>query len=219
MFIDPILLILPLGVLLDLLLLIVAVAPPYGPGKRTWLTISGLLAIAIYIAYAISGESNSSTAARDQAALAWSIFAGAILSAFGMLFVYICSKTGSKLRRFLPKAKTVSFTTMIAQDVMKKRSAQLSMLGLLFLLLSVVNGFMWPLFGVAGLLLLDLLLVYFRQSRALYGSNALEFSEAVRYIINQQKSGSGPGHFTRVFPEVSHELQAKPDGFPERAGG
>ena len=54
--------------------------------------------------------------------------------------------------------------------------------------------------AVIAVIILDLGLVLYRQFRGIYGNNDLEFGEAVRYVMDQKRSGRGPGHFDRVFP-------------------
>jgi hypothetical protein len=78
----------------------------------------------------------------------------------------------------------------------------LTSLGCVFIILGVLvftNEIAWPLVILSLFPTIDLVLILIRLYNANYGTNDIELREATRYIVEQQRSGGGPGKFDRVF--------------------
>jgi hypothetical protein len=108
------------------------------------------------------------------------------------------------------------FGGLIIIKVIRRRIVQLLMFGAIIIIIYLVNDLWWPLFIPVGLIVADVVLMLYRQRRGLYGNNDLEFREAVRYVIDENRSGRGPGDFEHVFPVVERKMGQEPDALPAR---
>jgi hypothetical protein len=131
-----------------------------------------------------------------------SIAASSVLLVFKLLLRWFVLT----VRVFEKPRRLRVFVNEVSKSVVRRRFIQ----GAVFFGVSVISyfffSFSWPVIAVAGLTLSDLVVISYRRYRNLYGSNALEFAEAVRYVMAQENKG-GPGHFDRVFPERSSSRQ------------
>lgn len=118
----------------------------------------------------------------------------------------------SLYRLLLEQKRIITFAHIVSDSVVKRRIMFLGLLIILCIAAFPEIGISLPILAVVLVIGLDLTLVLYRQSRTLYGDNDLEFSEAVRYVITEDKSNGpeGPRRFDRVFPIPKPKVESLP---------
>jgi len=109
--------------------------------------------------------------------------------------------------RFRPR----SFTGWVATSALKRR-----LLWTIILIIVSVPAFLgfggqglpWGILLALALVVVDLSLVWYRRNSGRYGDNDLEFTEAVRRVIEANEGGDGPSGFDRVFEPAKQEDDA-----------
>jgi hypothetical protein len=130
---------------------------------------------------------------------------------------YISSSIYQRVIAAFKALDTRTFTGMIMRSIVRRRANQLLMFGGMCIVLYVFDAAAaLILFIPIVLFFVDMILIIYRQRYALYGNNDLEFREAVRYVINENRSGRGPGRFERVFPVLERRIGQEPDALPAR---